>query len=216
MEIPSEGGWTFENSEIARAFDDHVREQLPWYDLATGLTAHLIRHYLPQGGRLYDIGASTGNITKVVEGVIKDRAVEVIALEPSAEMRELYKGVGDLVSERAEEYDYKEFDVAVLFLTMMFVPIKSREKLICDLVRQCRKGGCIIIFDKSEPHGGYLSTVLYRLTLAGKVSTGTKPDEIIKKELSLSGCQRPYTCENTLAREVFRFGDFVGWVIEIK
>lgn len=216
MKIPYEGGWTFENTEIARAFDDHVREQLPWYDLATGLTAHLIRHYLPQGGRLYDIGASTGNITKSVEGVIKDRIVDVIALEPSEQMCELYRGCGRLVLERAEQHDYEEFDVAVLFLTMMFVPIQSREKLISDLVLQCRRGGCIIIFDKSEPYDGYLSTVLYRLTLAGKVSTGTTPDEIIKKELSLSGCQRPYTCESTLAKEVFRFGDFVGWIIEIK
>ena len=24
--------WTFENKEVANDFDNHVREQLPWYD----------------------------------------------------------------------------------------------------------------------------------------------------------------------------------------
>jgi tRNA (cmo5U34)-methyltransferase len=216
MKIPSEGGWTFENSEIARAFDDHVREQLPWYDLATGLVAHLIRHYIPQNGILYDIGASTGNITKACATTIIDRKVEVIALEPSKEMRDIYIGLGKVLPDKAEEHEYKEFDVAVLFLTMMFVPIHSRQALLHSLLRNTKKGGCIIIFDKDEPASGYLATVLYRLTLAGKVATGVTPDEIIKKELSLSGCQRPYKCESSLAYEVFRFGDFTGWIIEVK
>jgi tRNA (cmo5U34)-methyltransferase len=216
MKIPSEGGWTFENSEIARSFDDHVREQLPWYDLATGLVAHLIRHYVPQNGTLYDIGASTGNITKACAKTIIDRSVEVIALEPSAQMRDIYDGLGAVLPDKAEDHDYKEFDVAVMFLTMMFVPIESRIKLLSSLIRNTKKGGCIIIFDKDEPASGYLATVLYRLTLAGKVATGVAAEEIIKKELSLSGCQRPYKCETPSAHEVFRFGDFAGWIIEVR
>jgi tRNA (cmo5U34)-methyltransferase len=214
MKIPSEGGWTFENAEIANAFDDHVREQLPWYDLATGLTAHLIRHYLPEGGTLYDIGASTGNITKAVAKVIDDRSATVYAIEPSAEMRDRYQGKGELISDKAESHEYKSFDVAVLFLTLMFVPVERRGQLLEELQAKRKKGGCIIIFDKSEPQGGYLSTVLYRLTLAGKVATGATPTDIIKKELALSGCQRPYTCDLPHSREVFRFGDFAGWIIE--
>ena len=31
MEIPKE--WTFENASVAQSFNQHVREQLPWYDL---------------------------------------------------------------------------------------------------------------------------------------------------------------------------------------
>ena len=86
MKIPNEGAWTFENAEIANAFDDHVREQLPWYDLATGAVAHIVRHYLPHEGVMYDIGASTGNITKSLASVISDRSVKVYAVEPSQEM----------------------------------------------------------------------------------------------------------------------------------
>lgn len=214
MKIPNEGGWSFDNhGEIAGAFDNHVREQLPWYDLATGACAHIIRHFLPHDGVLYDIGASTGNITKSIKETIKERNIKVFAIEPSQEMVDIYQGEGEVLKERAECVDYERFDVAVLFLSLMFVPVSKREKLLSDLYSKLNKGGCMIIFDKTEPIGGYLSTVMYRLTLAGKVSTGTSPGEIVKKELSLSGVQIPVR-EEKHWRLVFKFGDFSGWVVE--
>lgn len=212
MKIPNEGGWTFETSEIAKGFDSHVRTQLPWYDLATGIVAHTIRHYLPDDGVMYDIGASTGNISNSVIETIKERRAEVIAIEPSQEMIDIYQGAGTIIKDKAESHEYKNFDVCVIFLAMMFVPVKEREKLFETLIAKCNEGGCIIIFDKCNPNEGYLSTVFARLTLAGKVATGTSSDDIIKKELSLSGCQRPY--EPKIGVEIFRFGDFAGWVIE--
>ena len=32
MEIPKLGQWTFESENIAKSFDAHVREQLPFYE----------------------------------------------------------------------------------------------------------------------------------------------------------------------------------------
>ena len=84
------------------------------------------------------------------------------------------------------------------------------------LREKCIPGGAIIVFDKLEPIGGYASTVFYRLTLAGKKASGTNADEIIEKELSLSGVQRPIT-EDQLAGDFinwFKFGDFSGYLIE--
>ena len=214
MKIPHEGGWTFKNDDIAKGFDTHVREQLPWYDLSTGVVAHIIRHYLPENGLMYDIGASTGNISKSVSNIFRERNADCISIEPSKNMIELFSGYGEIVQSVAEVHKYKKFDVAVLFLAMMFVPVTYREQLLENLISKCRAGGCIIIFDKCESKGGYIGTVLSRLTLAGKVATGTPPNEIVAKELSLSGCQRPYTVKHLNAVEVFRFGDFAGWVIE--
>lgn len=216
MQIPNEGGWTFENSEIAKGFDVHVREQLPWYDLATGLVVHIVRHYLPENGVIYDIGASTGNISRACDELINKRKGKLIALEPSDDMRKIYKGYGTLVGDKAEKHDYQPFDVAIMFLTMMFVPIQERDALLDRLIDRCNLGGAILVFDKCEPLGGYISTVMYRLALAGKLSTGTSCDDIVAKELSLSGCQRPYTLDRVDAVEVFRFGDFAGWIIEKK
>ena len=60
MQIPK--NWTFENTSVAQNFDKHVREQLPFYDLATNAISHIARHYIQENKLVYDIGASTGNI----------------------------------------------------------------------------------------------------------------------------------------------------------
>lgn len=126
MDIPKEGGWTFENTKVAAAFDDHVREQLPWYDLATGLTAHICRHYIPRDGVVYDIGASTGNIGLAIKEMLDDRNATLYAVEPAREMASLYKGPGTLINTDALDVEFKPFDVAVCFLVLMFIPPKDR------------------------------------------------------------------------------------------
>lgn len=214
MEIPT--NWTFETAGVAAGFDRHVREQLPWYDLATNAITHIARHYIPEGGLVYDLGAATGNIGRAIAPVLSDRGARLIGIEPSAEMVKRYESPGEIVCSKAENVDYEGFDLAVVFLTLMFIEPRKRVQLMNRLRHACRPGGAIVVFDKLEPAGGYLSTVFYRLTLAGKRAAGVTPDEIVEKELSLSGVQRPIT-EAQLAGEFynwFRFGDFAGWLIE--
>ena len=51
--------------------------------------------------------------------------------------------------------------------------------------------------------------------LAGKVAAGVNAREVLAKELSLAGVQRPLAQhELPGAVEIFRFGDFAGWIIE--
>ena len=69
--------------------------------------------------------------------------------------------------------------------------------------------------DKEESPGGYPATVLSRLTWDCKLRQGAEPGAVMRKELSLSGVQRPlYRGELHAAVEVVRFGDFAGWLIE--
>ena len=214
MDIPS--NWTFETPGVAAGFDRHVREQLPWYDLATNAITHIARHYIPDGGLVYDLGAATGNIGRAIAPVLEDRGARLIGIESSAEMVKRYEAPGEIVCAKAEDVDYQGFDLAVVFLTLMFIEPRKRILLMDRLRHACRPGGAIVVFDKLEPAGGYLSTIFYRLTLAGKRAAGVAADEIIEKELSLSGVQRPIL-ESQLGGPAylwFKFGDFAGWVIE--
>jgi len=207
--------WTFKNASVANNFESHVREQLPWYDLVSGAVAHIVRHYLPEKGKLYDIGASTGNMTRLLEGVIRTRGAEAISIENSQQMADKWDGFGTIHVGDATRFQYAYFDVAVLFLTVMFFPVIERESLFQKLLGKLRPGGVIIVVDKEEAVCGYLATVLSRLTLAGKVATGTNSDEIVQKELSLAGVQRPLK-ESDLpegAVRFFKFGEFGGWII---
>lgn len=214
FEIPTD--WTFQTAHVVDHFDQHVREQLPWYDLAAGAAAHVARHYLPENGTIYDLGASTGNIGTLLAASISARAARLICVDNSQAMADTYTGPGTYIVESLEHFDPEPFDVAVCFLILMFVNVTERPALLDRLRAACRPGGAIVIVDRADPPTGYLGTVLRRLTLAGKVATGTPYDQIIDKELALAGIQRPTDIPalDRTARSFFQFGEFYGYVIE--
>lgn len=216
MKIPGE--WTFEKASVAASFDEHVREQLPWYDLATNAVAHVARHYIPRCGRVYDIGASTGNIGNAIVETLNERRAELIPVESSEEMAQAYAGPmkGNLIQSHALEVDYEPFDLAVCFLVLMFLTPADRAELLDRLRAKMRRGGAIVIFDKTATFGGYPGIIMWRLALAAKMASGATPEHILAKELSLRGVQRPLEHHEIPSDGVlwFRFGDFAGWLIE--
>lgn len=214
MKIPTD--WTFKNKGVAQEFDTHVRESLPWYDLVSGAVAHTVRHYLPQNGLMYDIGASTGNIGKLLDESLTARKAQLISIENASEMAEHFEAQGKLEIADCTTYDYQPFDVATIFLVLMFLTMAQRQNLISQLLTKCKKGGAIIIVDKVEAKANYIGTINRRLTLAGKVATGVSHEQIIAKELSLAGIQRPLRDNElpSVAEQFFRFGEFAGWIIE--
>ena len=213
MDIPKD--WTFRTASVANGFDQHVREQLPWYDLMSGAVSHIARHYLPDDGVGYDLGCSTGNIGRCLEETIKSRNVEWLPVDSSEAMRNVYRGPGNFISADFAAMDFKPFDVAVAFLSFMFLTYEKRMKAFNLLRKRCKRGGAIIVVDKMQGIGGYLGTVLARLTIAGKMASGISSDQILAKELSLGGSQRPLAESEIMpATKVFQFGEFAGWVIE--
>lgn len=213
MEIPT--NWTFKTADIAKNFDHHVREQLPWYDLATGCIAHIARHYIPNRGLVYDVGCSTGNIGRAIANTLSERDAQLVGIDDSEEMEKLYSAPGKFIAKDAMHFSYQPFDLAILFLSLMFIPVASRPALIKRLLTACNDGGAVIVFDKCIPVNGYPSLIMSRLALAGKIATGVDPKEILAKELSLIGVQRPINPDIlSPSTEIFRFGDFAGWILE--
>jgi tRNA (cmo5U34)-methyltransferase len=221
-----ERNWSFKSQEVADNFDAHVREQLPWYDLASESIVHFIRHYLPEKGIIYDIGASTGNLYNRLMELIGDRKATYHALDNSQEMINKWNEWIDLPFfpnvklhyANADSFEYKPFDCGILFLVLMFIPYANRKQLIKTLWDNCKPGGVILVVDKEEQPNGYYGTALHRLTLQGKINQGVQAQEIIDKELSLQGVQRPLRFNQLFdeynPRQFFRFGEFQGIMLE--
>jgi tRNA (cmo5U34)-methyltransferase len=207
--------FTFDKEMTGKNFDFHVREQLPFYSMLTNSVSMIIRNYLPKNGRMYDIGASTGNITNAIADFAKNRDTEIISIDSSDDMALTWQGYGFFKKADATNFDYENFDVAVCFLVLMFMTKSERYVLIKRLKEKMNEGGIIIIVDKIIVEGSYFGTVLRRMTFDYKLKNGALPDEIINKELSLSGIQRPFDKNEMKGfKEFFRLGEFVGWVIE--
>ncbi len=214
FEIPKH--WTFRSRAVAKHFDQHVRDSLPFYDLATQAVAHFGRHYIPRGGRVYDIGASTGNIGLALKDTLDQRQARFTAIEESREMAERYQGPPELVVADAVGFEFEPFDFAVCFLVLMFLPVETRGQFLRRLVAMTKPGGALLIVDKVQTPPGYLGTAFSRLTLQQKLAVGAEPEAILRKELSLAGYQRPLDPRMLphTARAFFQVGEFVGWIVE--
>ena len=89
-------------------------------------------------------------------------------------------------------YPYKPFRRRGLpSSSLMFLPVPERRRLLVTLREKVKPGGAIIVVDKEESPGGYPATVLSRLTWDCKLRQGAEPGAVMRKELSLSGVQRP-------------------------
>lgn len=216
LKIP--GNWTFRTPAVASAFDAHVRESLPWYDFVTAAVAHFARAYIPESGFVIDVGASTGNIGRALAATLDQRHAYFLPIDNSPEMAKIYDGPGSIEIADAVAFNFAKTtrpDLIVCFLSLMFVAVADRAALIERMKSALDPGGALIVVDKMVPRPGYVGTVAYRLTLAAKHEAGASAEEIIAKELSISGVQRPMS-ESELPGfvEFFRFGDFAGFVWE--
>jgi tRNA (cmo5U34)-methyltransferase len=216
--------WTFESEEIADKFNDHVREQLPWYDMVSDAVAYIVRNYLTEGERITDHGSSTGNMIHKLLPLVTERKATIHGIEKSFSMyQKMQERFFDLHLECLSleagdicDYGFEESQVHIIFLTLMFVPVHKRQELLDTIKQKTKKGGVIIIVDKILDHNGYFATVLKRLGMHWKIQQGAQLEDVIQKEMSLAGVQIPIDSELIKdGKEFFRMGEFAGWVIEV-
>jgi len=209
--------WTFETAYVAGNFDAHVREQLPWYDLATSAARILGAHYLPRGGRAYDIGSGNGNMARAFEAIVAERGIDFTSIESSREMAKTFKGPGRLLVTDACEASYDGADLVVSFLAMIFIPPSERGRLMARIVDGLKPGGAFLMLERITPEDGYVSLACARITMAQKQLQGADPGDIYRKEMSLIGLQRPIERAALLKAgfsEWFRLANFAGFIYE--
>jgi tRNA (cmo5U34)-methyltransferase len=213
MNIPT--NWTFRDGTVAAEFDNHVREQLPWYDLVTRAVAHIGRHYIPEGGVVLDIGASTGNIGRALADTLASRKARLYAVEQSPDMVAKYNAPGEVQCCSATDAALVPCDLCVCFLVVMFLPIVERGAFLKRLYDLISYGGALVVVDKIQAPSGYVGTVMRRLPMEWKMQNGASAEDIIKKELSLAGYQRPIDPAILPGSPVsfFQMGEFAGWII---
>ena len=182
--------------------------------MTSNAIAHIGRHFITDGGLVYDIGASTGNIGKCLGETLAERNGRLIAIEPSPDMARLYEGGGILVEQRVQDITFQPYDFAVSHLALCFLNREDREEVLKNVLSARKRGGAFVMLEKTETCKGYAASVMLRLVLAEKLRMGASPDEIIDKELSLAGQQIPFAQWEIPDGSVewFRYGDFAGYL----
>lgn len=214
--------WTFKDKGIADNFNAHVRAQLPWYETLSSFVADLALTFIPRDGVVYDVGASTGHMTKLIDsrGGSHKKATYV-SLDPSREMASVFDGKGELLTMDAERMHFasRRPDVTILFLCLMFIDKATREDVMKRIAAATKPGGAIIVVDKGFLQETEIQIACQKALMASKRDAGQTGDAYVTKELSLRGEQRPtdvfallslFRNSGFITEEFFRFGDFYG------
>jgi tRNA (cmo5U34)-methyltransferase len=218
MKIPE--NWDFNNKETVSCIDEHIPSELPWYPLALNMACFLARCYLGNGSSIIDLGCSTGAVTRHLSETINDRKVSCLSIDSSENMVSEFSGLGIVkCGDMRNHESIPEFDVAILMLSLMFTRADGRSDYLHNLEMKCRPGGAIIIVDKILIEPAYLNKNLGKLTSKLKFESGVNEADILKKDLSLCGIQRPTRQEDFFFNgyeKWFQAGEFAGYIKEVN
>jgi tRNA (cmo5U34)-methyltransferase len=221
--------WEFTQS-VADVFDEMLERSIPQYDLMRTLVTEVASAFRREGTDILDLGTSRGEaIIPLVE--LYGRGNTYVAVESAPAMIAVFRErFGPLMEQgvvRLHELDLRSHipachpSVVLSILTLMFVPINHRQRIVADVYESLVPGGALVLVEKVLGEGR-LNDLLVERYHAVKERNGYSREEITRKALALEGVQVPLTAswnEEMLRRTGFaavdcfwRCWNFAGWV----
>ncbi len=118
------------DEQVASVFPDMIKRSIPGYSQILGMTGVIAKRYVPEGGRIYDLGASLGATTLSVAQQLEHlEAVEFITVDTSLPMTERSaKILADTLPHRSittlcgdiQNLDYQPCDLILLNFLFAF------------------------------------------------------------------------------------------------
>jgi tRNA (cmo5U34)-methyltransferase len=227
--LPTGQRWEFDES-VTDVFDDMLERSIPQYAVMRDAVHDAARRHVVPGASIVDLGCSRGGaLARFVEELgAANRYFGVDVSEPMLEAaRERFRGHAGIVHvdrlDLRESYpDVGGACVTMAVLTLQFVPINYRQKIVQTVYEQTRPGGAFVVVEKVLGSGSRVDDLMVDAYHALKARNGYTREEIDRKRLALEGVLVPVTArwnEELLRsagfREVdciWRWFNFAAWV----
>ncbi len=200
-------GFQFDES-VANVFDDMLQRSVPCYREVQRLTVELAKNFAKPGSTVADLGCSTGTSMALLCEAIPDASVRVVGFDSSeamlAKCRENLQRRGALDrcelrrQDLQEEFDLGEASVVIMNYTLQFVRPLYRDRLLRNIHRSLRPGGCLLVSEKVLAEQPLLNGLYIDLYYEFKRRQGYSEMEIAQKREALENVLVPYKIqENT-------------------
>lgn len=215
-------GWTF-GGEVWRHFDSHINRSIPFYPQLHQLIGELATAFVSPGGRIYELGCSTGTLCRLLEAKLPGAHIEGVDIEPNMIAAAKQAG-GNTVyhCQDIRDFDLEACDFAVLCYSLQFLPAADRPALLQRLYQQLQPGKALVLAEKVKRRDDNFDQLLRELHRRYKFQQGYTPEEIAAKDESLNGVLTPlYDDENIRLLEeagfskvhtIFRNLTFDAWL----
>lgn len=221
--------WSFDGG-VTSVFSDMLRRSIPQYEEMRDLVAWYAGQYLARGRIVWDLGCSRGDGIARLKAVA-DRAgmvCQFVGVDSSAPMVEWATRmfiadplVTILNLDLRRDWPSGHCSVALLVLTLQFIPVNHRPRILRRLHLSMFGDGAAIIVEKVQGEGDVDDLMVDRYHQL-KAENGYSEQEISAKARSLDGVLVPLTArQNELMfreagfRQVdcfWRWNNFAAWI----
>ena len=223
--------WSF-GGKTAKAFPNHVRRSVPYYEEGHELICQLSDFFIRPNSQMYELGTSVGELLRKLAlrhqhrvgcrwtGIDIEPDMVDEAREATRDLPNVSIEVDDIVTCQLEKSD-----LIASYYCIQFVPPRHRQDVISKIYESLHWGGAFIWFEKVRGPDARFQDILSGLYVDFKLRQQYTPDEIIAKARSLKGVMEPFSTQGNLSllqragfvdvTTVFRYLCFEG-VIAIK
>ncbi len=202
------GNHNFEfNAKVVAVFDDMVTRSVPFYLEMQRMMAELANDLVPHGGKVYDLGCSTGNTLISLDSQL-DSSIALIGIDSSKEMvRQCQANLQEVAQRRpltvvegdiAKGVDLEGASLVVLCLTMQFIRPIHRERMMKSIFSQLAPGGAVILIEKVLGESSLFNRLFIDYYYNFKRRNDYSDMEISQKREALENVLVPYTLEENL------------------
>jgi tRNA (cmo5U34)-methyltransferase len=189
--------WVFDEA-VADSFDGMLARSIPEYESMRAAVAAVGLRFGDEGSFALDLGCSRGDaLAPFVQAGWGAVGYEISEPMLTAARKRFWDN--DHVSVVSHDLRLPlvlppHADVVLLVLTLMFVPMNYRQRVLRDAYASLRPGGALIFVEKVLG-AGILDDVFVSAYHEMKGGNGYTADEIRRKQLALEGVLVPLTAE---------------------
>ncbi len=192
------------NREVASVFDDMLTRSVPLYGESIRRQAQMVLKFYQDKSRIYDLGCSHGNQGILILKQFKNQPFTMIGVDNSRPMIDKYqarlehKGDSlqiDLICDQLEDVPIENASVVLINLTLQFLDVKKRDRLIKRIFHGLLPGGVVLLTEKTihnKQSGNDLELDFYRRF---KLENGYSELEISQKRDALEKILIPESLE---------------------
>lgn len=230
-----EGRWTFDES-VAGVFEDMLARSIPQYEVMREAVTALSLFYMQPNTRVLDLGCSEGgSIAPLVASSRPKQAIDFIGYETSPAMlkrvRDRFVGFDEVaivdadlrsgISDPVVWDGDKKCSVVLSILTLQFLPVECRARIIDQCYKLLDEGGALIVVEKVIGPSSELNHAFQQKYQQLKIRNGYSILEIEQKKEALEGVLVPLQADwNVQILEqagfsvdcFWRWMNFAGWL----
>lgn len=212
-------GWSF-SGDTPKHFDMHVAKSVPLYMEGHDLVVRLSDYFLSHGSICYEVGCSTGELTRKIYEHNAFKQVQAIGIDNEMAMIEFANckrgadGFPSFVCADIAEMDLKPCDLIVCYYTMQFIRPRIRQQVVNKFFEALNWGGALLVFEKVRACDARFQDILSGLYVDYKLEKGFNAEEIISKSRSLKGVLEPFSSNGNI--DLFKRAGFQDIISVMK